>query len=132
MRVPPPPLFVWGSDAQADLVFGGLTHFVGFDISQVKYCRHSQSLETLITDNPFKTNGIFHKATYNKGRMVHCINVGVACYNFQNNIAFLSLKINFFLTNSADPDKMPPNAAFHLGLHCLTLYPFRVFQSSKG
>ena len=25
----------------------------------------------------------------------------------------------FILTNSADPDEMPPYAAFHLGLHCL-------------
>ena len=35
------------------------------------------------------------------------------------NIVFLSLKIDFVLANSADPDEMPPYAAFHLGLHCL-------------
>ena len=34
-------------------------------------------------------------------------------------IVLLSLKINFFLANSADPDEMPHNAAFHLDLHCL-------------
>ena len=40
---------------------------------------------------------------------------------FQQNIggAFLSLRIDFVLSNSADPD-----AAFHLGVHCLS--PFRV------
>ena len=36
------------------------------------------------------------------------------------------------LTNSADPDEIPHNAAFHLGFHCLINYPFRGFQSSKG
>ena len=30
---------------------------------------------------------------------------------------FLSLKINFVLANSADPDEMPHYVAFHLGLH---------------
>ena len=34
-------------------------------------------------------------------------------------ITFLSLKIDFVLTNSADPDEMPPFAAFYLGLRCL-------------
>ena len=33
----------------------------------------------------------------------------------------------FYLANSADPDEMPPNAAFHLGLHCLPKYlPTRI------
>ena len=27
--------------------------------------------------------------------------------------------MDFVLANSADPDEMPPYAAFHLGLHCL-------------
>ena len=35
---------------------------------------------------------------------------------------FLSLKIDFFLANRADPDEMLHNAAFHLGLHCLPKY----------
>ena len=35
------------------------------------------------------------------------------------NIVFLSLKIDFVLANSADPDEMQPSAAFHLGLHFL-------------
>ena len=38
--------------------------------------------------------------------------------NFQINIAFLSLRINFVLANSADPDEMTHSAAFHLRLHC--------------
>ena len=30
------------------------------------------------------------------------------------------MKIIFVLANSADPDEMPPYAAFHQGLHCFT------------
>ena len=29
------------------------------------------------------------------------------------------------LTNSEDPDEMQHYAAFHLGFHCLSKYPFR-------
>ena len=35
------------------------------------------------------------------------------------NIMFLSLKIDFVIANSADPNEMPPYAAFHLDIHCL-------------
>ena len=45
--------------------------------------------------------------------------------------AFLSLKVDLSLANSADPDEMPLYAAFHLGRHCLPTYPFRSFRSSK-
>ena len=38
---------------------------------------------------------------------------------------FFSLKIVFVLANSANPDEMPHNAAFHLGLHCSRKYQFR-------
>ena len=38
------------------------------------------------------------------------------------NVIFLSLKIDSILANSADPDEMPPYAAFHLGLHGLPKY----------
>ena len=41
---------------------------------------------------------------------------------------FLSLKIDFVLANSADPDEMLNYMAFHLGLRCL---PTRGFWSSK-
>ena len=37
-------------------------------------------------------------------------------------IKLLSLKIDFVLANSADPDEMLHNAAFHLGLSCLPKY----------
>ena len=50
----------------------------------------------------------------------------------KNNVFhFLSMNINFVLANSADPDEMPPYAAFHLGIHCLQKYLFRGFQSTK-
>ena len=45
---------------------------------------------------------------------------------------FHSLKIDFVLANSADPDEMPYYAAFHLGLHCLPKYPFRGFLYAMG
>ena len=38
------------------------------------------------------------------------------------NIIFISLKIDFVLANSAEPDEMPHYAAFHLGLYCLPKY----------
>ena len=38
----------------------------------------------------------------------------------------------FNLANSADPDEMQHNAAFHQGLHCLPKYPFKVFPYTKG
>ena len=31
--------------------------------------------------------------------------------------------------NSADPDEMPPYAAFHVGLHCLPKYLFTSIQN---
>ena len=34
------------------------------------------------------------------------------------NIVFLSLKIDFVLANSADPDEMSDHATFRLELHC--------------
>ena len=36
------------------------------------------------------------------------------------------------LANSANPDEMPHNVAFHLGLHCLPKYPLWGLWSSKG
>ena len=35
------------------------------------------------------------------------------------------------LGNSADPDAMQQYAAFHVGLHCLTKYPFSGLQYTK-
>ena len=42
-------------------------------------------------------------------------------YNFKKHIILLSLKIDFVLANSADPDEMPQYAAFYLGRHCYAL-----------
>ena len=39
------------------------------------------------------------------------------------------LKTVFILANSAEPDEMPPCAAFHLGLHCLPKYLFMGIQN---
>ena len=44
---------------------------------------------------------------------------------------FLSLKIDFVLANSADPDEMPP-CPHCLGPHCLSKYPFRGFGALMG
>ena len=81
--------------------------------------------------NPFRTKGIFplHLIELSHGGKLHILRV--TAYNFLKN-AFLSLKINFVLENSADPDEMPHYAAFHLGLHCLPKYLLRGFWSSRG
>ena len=52
--------------------------------------------------------------------------------NLLKNNVFLSLKVVLILINSADPDEMQHHAAFHLGPHCLSKYPFRGFQHTKG
>ena len=43
---------------------------------------------------------------------------------------FQYLKFGFILANIADPDEMLHHAAFHLGLHCLSKYPF-LYNNSK-
>ena len=52
-------------------------------------------------------------------------------FNSQRYIVFLSLKIDFVLANSVD-DEMLHNVAFHLGLHCLSKYPFRSSWYTEG
>ena len=42
----------------------------------------------------------------------------------------LSLKIEFVLANSADPDELPIYMAFHLGVCCLQKYMCRSVQSA--
>ena len=65
--------------------------------------------------NPFMTNGTFHKFdTVKSGWSIVYIE-GLHVITFKNIKFFL----DFVLTNNADPDEMPPYAAFHLGLHCL-------------
>ena len=44
----------------------------------------------------------------------------------------MSMKIVFNLANSADPDEMPPYAAFHVGLHCLPKYLFTGIKNEKS
>ena len=44
----------------------------------------------------------------------------------------LFLKADFLLANSADPDEMPHYAAFHLDLHCLSMYLCRGFWFANG
>ena len=46
--------------------------------------------------------------------------------------AFLSLKIDFGLANSAAPDEMTHYAGFHLVLQCLPKYPLMGFPVHKG
>ena len=36
------------------------------------------------------------------------------------------MKVTLVLLNSADPDEMQQDVAFHLGLYCWPNYPFRV------
>ena len=48
--------------------------------------------------------------------MVHCIYKGITYYNFKINIVFHSLRIDFVLANSADPDEIQHHVAFYLGL----------------
>ena len=40
----------------------------------------------------------------------------------------LSLNIVFVSANSVDPDEMQHDMAFHLGLHCLPKYAFKVHK----
>ena len=44
----------------------------------------------------------------------------------------LFLKVVFTLTNSADPDTMPPYVAFHLGLHHFPKYLFTGILYTKS
>ena len=46
-------------------------------------------------------------------------------------VVFLCLKVILILAKSADPDEMQHYAAFHLGLHCLPNYPFRVSRIQR-
>ena len=59
---------------------------------------------------------------YFKGSQVEILNYEV----------FQFFKIILTLANSANPDKMQHYAAFHLGIYCLSKYPFRGFQYTKG
>ena len=66
----------------------------------------------------------FWHDTINLGWSIVYISRGVSLL-FSNNIVFFLSEDLFTLTNSVDPDEMQPNAAFHLGLHCLPKYTLR-------
>ena len=51
---------------------------------------------------------------------------------FYKNGVFLSLKINFIPTYSANPDEMQPYAAFYLSLICLPKNWFIHIQNKMG
>ena len=59
-----------------------------------------------------------------------CILMGCQS-KFLSNDVFLSLKIVFISAISADPNKMSPYMAFHLGLHGLPNYQFNSIQNEK-
>ena len=42
------------------------------------------------------------------------------------------MQVVLIVANSADPDEMQHYAAFHLGVHCLPMYPIRGFPIYKG
>ena len=44
----------------------------------------------------------------------------------------MSLKNLFVKANSADPDEMPSYAELHLGLQCLSMYPFTGINQLMG
>ena len=49
-----------------------------------------------------------------------------------NNCISLSEDRFCLKANIVDPDEMPHNAAFHMGDHCLPLYPFMGYLSTKS
>ena len=56
----------------------------------------------------------------------------VACQIVLINDVYMSLKIVFFVANSADPDEMLPYATFHLGINCLPKYLFTCIRNEKS
>ena len=69
---------------------------------------------------------------YNTHGIVHCIYTEGLQVIISKNIVFISLKSDFVLANSVDPDEMLHYAAIHQGLHCLPQYLFRGFRYTKG
>ena len=47
-------------------------------------------------------------------------------------VLFLTLNIGLVLANSVDPDEMPHNVAFHLGLHNLWKYACDIFLNFQS
>ena len=57
----------------------------------------------------------------NESGMVHCTYQGVKGQNFQ-----IKLYFSLVLANCTNPDEMQLSTSFHLGIHCLPKYMFRV------
>ena len=81
--------------------------------------------------NPFRANGIFHKAIYNKSGW-SIVYIERSHVIVAKKILYSSLKIDFVLANSAGPDEMLYYVTFHLGLCYLPNYPFSGFWSVRG
>ena len=80
-----------------------------FPLPTMYKCKFGQNASTGSEDNAQKQSNA--DAIHIKTNMGDII--------LKKNIVFNSLKINFVLANSADPDGMLHDyAAFHLGLHC--------------
>ena len=60
------------------------------------------------------------------------LNFCSVCYNLSEIFSFLSLNMDFVITNSADPDEMTHHVAFYLGHPCSIKYPIRGFWYTKG
>ena len=60
---------------------------------------------------------------FSQGVPLYMYIFAVTGYIFKKYIVFHSLWIDFGFVNSADPDEIPPYAAFYLGFHCLQKYP---------
>ena len=54
------------------------------------------------------------------------INLQLSIVYIEGSQVIIAIKqLVFVLANTVDPDEMPHDAAFHLGLHCLPKYAFR-------
>ena len=80
--------------------------------------------------NPFMTIGMFYKVDNVGQDGPLCIIKGYTCYKYHNNC--ISFQFCIILANSADPNEMPHDTAFHFGLNCLPKYSFRAFPSTKS
>ena len=60
------------------------------------------------------------------------LNICSVCYNLSEIFSFLSLKMDFVVASSANPDEMTHCVAFLLGLPCAIKYPIMGFCYTKG
>ena len=107
-------------------------YFVGLVITWIMFLWQLCFLaEVFYLINSFETNGIFHSLIKLRKDGPLYILKGHS-YNIHQNSVFLSLKIDYVLANSADPDRI--RLMRHLVwvfMVCQCTIPFRGFQSSK-